>query len=37
MNCKEYCEEYCHESTIIILAMLIIVTGITIYIGVYGI
>lgn len=36
MNCKEYCKEYCHESSIIILTMLIIVTGITIYIGVYG-
>lgn len=33
MNCKEYC----HESTIIILAMLIIVTGITIYIAINGI
>ena len=40
MNCKEgclkCCKEYCHESTIIILSMLIIVTGITIYIGIYG-
>ena len=34
-SCSTCCEEYCHESTIIILTMLIIITGIIIYIGVY--
>lgn len=41
MNCKEGClncsKEYCHESTIIILVMLVMVIGLLIYIGVNGI
>ena len=41
MNCKECgltnCCNYCHESAIFISVMLVIVTGIVIYIGVNGI
>lgn len=41
MNCKECgltnCGDYCHESVIIISVMLVIVTGLVIYIGINGI
>lgn len=36
-HCKGCCEEYCHESTILISVMLIIITCLTIYIAINGI